>query len=160
MPSWSIPYIHNTHTRARRIDIRTRLLFFYRPTAGRNRGNATTGNKGGEDRNPAREAKSESGCKTSRSFHLLRPYISPIPERSFFFFPCITYISSFESRTEAKCSEDCKWKEYVILFARSLHLSYVWPSYKYCTSLIMRQKSYCVCSKEFVNGISWHNLWL
>lgn len=94
-------------------------FFFYGPTAGRNRGNATTGNKGGEDRNPAREAKSEGRCKTSRSFHLLRPYISPIPARPFFFFAYITYISSFESGTKAKSSEDCKSKKHVILLSCS-----------------------------------------
>lgn len=35
MPSWSIPYMHNTHTRARRIDIRARLLLLLRADGGK-----------------------------------------------------------------------------------------------------------------------------
>lgn len=81
MPLWSIPYMHNTHTRVERIDTRARLALFFADRA--RRGMQRLAIRAAET-GPAGEGKSEGRRKTSRSFHLLRPYISPILARPSF----------------------------------------------------------------------------
>lgn len=49
MPLWSIPYVHNTHTRVERIDTRVRPALFFADRARAERECNATGNKDGGD---------------------------------------------------------------------------------------------------------------